>query len=153
MINRKQIPKQVRQTRDRSGAQPPRIPLSDRAVRGLLRRLRDRERELQAMFAVEQDRVRTEGLAQLEGIVGDDADLAFIRTHLGLERGLIDRCVGQLADIAAARERIMRGEFGNCIDCGEPIERARLIASPTASRCADCQARIEHALRITGTAR
>ena len=105
------------------------------------------------MFAVEQDRVRTEGLAQLEGIVGDDADLAFIRTHLGLERGLIDRCVGQLADIAAARERIMRGEFGNCIDCGEPIERARLIASPTASRCADCQARIEHALRITGTAR
>jgi RNA polymerase-binding transcription factor DksA len=153
MINRKQIPTHVRQARDRSAAQPPRLPLSDRAVRGVLRQLRDRERELQATFAVEQDRLRTEGLAQLEGIVGDDADRAFIRTQLGLERGLIDRCVGQLADIARARERILHGEFGNCIECGEPIERARLIASPTASRCADCQARIEHALRITRTAR
>jgi RNA polymerase-binding transcription factor DksA len=105
-----------------------------------------------ATIAVER-RVRTEGLAQLEGDVGDDVDQAFIRTNLGLERGRIDRCVSQLADIAATRDRIERGEIGICIECGEPIERARLNANPTASRCTDCQARIEHALRITGAGR
>lgn len=153
MTHRKQIPTHVREADDRSPAQPPSIRASDRAARGLLRQLHERERELQATFAVEQDRVRSEALAQLEGIVGDDADLAFIRTQLGLERGLLDRCLGQLADIAAARNRIMRGDFGICIECGEAIERARLNASPTASRCTDCQAHIEHMLRITGTTR
>lgn len=129
------------------------MPLSERVLRRLLCQLRDRERDLQAMIAVERDRVRTEGLAQLEGEVGDDVDQAFIRTHLGLERGRIDRCVSQLAEIAATRERIERGEIGICIECGESIEHARLDASPTASRCTDCQARVEHTLRTTGAGR
>lgn len=140
----------LRRSVERSVAQPPPRPLSDPAVRGLLRQLRDRERELLATLAVEQDRVQTESLARLEGAVGDDVDQAFIRTQLGLERGRIDRCMSQLADIAAARDRILRGEVGICIECGEPIELARLNASPTASRCTDCQARVEHALRTTG---
>ncbi len=36
---------------------------------------------------------------------------------------------------------------GDCIDCGEPIESARLAAMPNAIRCLDCQARHERLYR------
>jgi DnaK suppressor protein len=46
-------------------------------------------------------------------------------------------------DIQAALERIEHGTFGNCEACGEPIDRARLDALPTARRCVSCQERSE----------
>jgi DnaK suppressor protein len=114
----------------------------------LLRQLNARERELQAKIADERYRVQSEGLSQLENEVGDDVDRAFVKTQVGLERDLIDRCVSQLSEIAATHERIASGEVGVCIDCGESIEPARLEANPVASRCTDCQARSEQARRI-----
>lgn len=122
--------------------------LSGRTLARLLRLLDERERELQAKIADERQRVQSEGLSQLENEVGDDVDRAFIKTQVGLERDLIDRCVSQLAEIAATHERIARGEVGVCIDCGEAIEPARLEANPVASRCTDCQARNEKAKKI-----
>jgi len=50
----------------------------------------------------------------------------------------------QLADIAAARARMQRGQYGNCIDCQQPIPFSRLQAYPTAKRCTACQRRHEH---------
>ncbi|WP_348635772.1 MULTISPECIES: TraR/DksA C4-type zinc finger protein [unclassified Cupriavidus] len=49
----------------------------------------------------------------------------------------------QLADIAAARARKQRGQYGNCIDCQQPIPFSRLQAYPTAKRCTACQRRHE----------
>ena len=122
--------------------------LSERTLQRLLRQLNARERELQTKIADERLRVQSEGLSQLENEVGDDVDRAFVKTQVGLERDLIDRCVGQLLEIAATHERIASGEVGFCTDCGEPIEPARLEANPVASRCTDCQARSEKARRI-----
>ena len=130
----------LRQTRQK--------PLSARALQRLVRQLDERERELQAKIADERHRVQSDGLSQLENEVGDDIDRAFVKTQVGLERDLIDRCVSQLGEIAATHERIARGEIGVCVDCGEPIEQARLEVNPVASRCTDCQARNEQATWI-----
>ncbi len=40
--------------------------------------------------------------------------------------------------IAQALEQIRQGTFGECLDCGKAIPRARLEAYPFAERCIDC---------------
>jgi RNA polymerase-binding transcription factor DksA len=136
-----------------SGERPAAAPLrrnslSEGAARRLLRQLEERKRELHAKIAAERDRIENEGLSQLEGAVGDDVDRAFLATHIGRERALIDRCWSQLNEIAAAHERFATGEIGTCVDCGEPIERGRLDVNPVASRCTECQERTERTARM-----
>lgn len=57
------------------------------------------------------------------------------------ERDLADlsRITGELSQVDAALARAAAGEFGDCLDCGEPIEIARLGVNPGALRCAECQ--------------
>ncbi len=49
----------------------------------------------------------------------------------------------ELAELAAALKRIEHGTFGQCVDCGDQIDPARLEARPTAIRCLRCQGRWE----------
>ncbi len=44
-----------------------------------------------------------------------------------------------LKRIELALRRIDDGEYGDCLQCGEPIAHARLQAQPFASLCIDCQ--------------
>jgi len=62
------------------------------------------------------------------------------------ERDLFDlaRVTAELAQVDAALARAGQGEFGDCVDCGEPIETARLNVNPAAARCAECQELAEH---------
>lgn len=48
-------------------------------------------------------------------------------------------------EIRAALARIDDGTYGDCEECGEPINPARLEALPTARRCVDCQEALERA--------
>jgi DnaK suppressor protein len=49
----------------------------------------------------------------------------------------------ELQAVDAALKRIADDTFGECVDCGEPIARARLDANPAAARCIACQQRAE----------
>lgn len=49
----------------------------------------------------------------------------------------------ELQDIAAARQRLNDGTYGECIDCGCDIPPARLAVQPAAARCVPCQERFE----------
>ena len=49
----------------------------------------------------------------------------------------------ELDDVEAALRRVADKSYGECIDCAEPIPRARLEANPGASRCVPCQQRFE----------
>lgn len=141
----------MKTARPGSSASPPRRnPLSEQVLRQILRQLDERERELTAKIADERQRIQSEGFSQLEGETGDDVDRAFVTVQVGMERELIDRCVRQVGEIAAARDRIARGEGGICVDCGDPIGRTRLRANPVADRCTECQARRETEARVTG---
>jgi RNA polymerase-binding transcription factor DksA len=58
--------------------------------------------------------------------------------------------LAELAEVEAALERLSHGSYGTCVECGEPIAPARLLAYPTAIRCIDCQSAYE--LRRRGPA-
>ena len=45
----------------------------------------------------------------------------------------------QLRNIEQALQRIEDGDFGDCLECGEPIALARLQAQPFADLCITCQ--------------
>lgn len=57
----------------------------------------------------------------------------------------IDRA--RLHDIEQAQQRMAEGRYGICLDCGKEIPRKRLLALPTAIRCAACQAASESGAR------
>ena len=113
--------------------------MSQRQLKPLLKALDERERELRSRIAAERERTDSEGYGQLEGVVGDQADHAFVETSVDIESGMIERQLRELRDIEAARERVAEGTFGRCIECGGPIEYERLRAYPPAVRCAECQ--------------
>ncbi|HEX2543063.1 MAG TPA: TraR/DksA family transcriptional regulator [Caldimonas sp.] len=54
-----------------------------------------------------------------------------------------ERDVDELRQIAAAQERMARGEYGECVDCGIDIPFQRLQAQPAAARCVPCQEKYE----------
>lgn len=60
----------------------------------------------------------------------DVADVSDARTLMELH---------ELSDIEAARQRMAEEQYGICVDCGCPIDYARLEANVTAKRCLECQ--------------
>jgi DnaK suppressor protein len=52
-----------------------------------------------------------------------------------------------LHKIDLALERIRKGEYGICEECGEDIPTKRLLACPETNTCVSCQERIEKLAR------
>ncbi len=48
-----------------------------------------------------------------------------------------------LAHLDRALDRINDGTYGSCVECGEPISKARLEAVPHARMCVDCKTKLE----------
>ena len=113
--------------------------VTTKQLESLLAALDRRERELLDRIADERRRTDAEDYSQLDGIVADEADRAFVETSVDIETGRVERQLQELAEIDAARERAANGSFGICADCGRAIEYARLRVYPPAERCAECQ--------------
>lgn len=75
--------------------------------------------------------------------VEDPAEQGEQRIREALVQAEQERDVDELRQIAAAKERMARGEYGQCVDCGVDIPFARLEAQPAAARCVPCQERYE----------
>lgn len=114
-------------------------------ARGLLVRQRDDLlRQRQSLLGSLSDSAVSQGS---EGpIATHPADAASDLVVAEMSVGNLRRLEKELSEIDAALERIDRGTYGLCIDCGEPIDPARLKALPTATRCLRCQNRYERAL-------
>jgi DnaK suppressor protein len=54
-----------------------------------------------------------------------------------------------LEAVVGALVRLDEGRYGECVDCGEPIDEARLRAIPEAMRCAPCAEHAEVAATAT----
>lgn len=54
-----------------------------------------------------------------------------------------DRDIAELKELDAAAERLDRGTYGTCADCGGEIDLERLFARPGVTRCIACQRRHE----------
>jgi DnaK suppressor protein len=120
--------------------------LSRKDLDGFSRRLNERRRALIAEIRHE-----------MEG--GDDEHAALLRDQYDSLDPHDDRAIGdwvrdvgiaqsardmdELRAVEAALKRLGEDAYGECIDCGEMIARARLDANPAAARCIACQQRAE----------
>ncbi|MEN3291453.1 MAG: DnaK suppressor protein [Burkholderiales bacterium] len=69
----------------------------------------------------------------------DPGDASFASLEQDLENAAATRDLAELRSIEAARNRIEKGSYGQCVDCETEISYQRLLAQPTAERCARCQ--------------
>lgn len=74
-----------------------------------------------------------------DGQVQDSGDEALSISMENLQNSLQENEMGELRLLESALERIEKGEYGICIDCGEQISERRLETFPYAARCIVCQ--------------
>ena len=67
----------------------------------------------------------------------DEADRASFEVDSQLYLRIVDRKSKLVKKIDKALRRIKSGEYGYCLETGEPIGLERLIIRPTAEFCAD----------------
>lgn len=106
-------------------------------LRGRWHELRDETRDV-------LERSQNEGYADIAGRVSDLEDQSLADLLLDVNLAEIGRDVQEIRAIERALKRIALGTYGTCVSCGQPIERERLEAYPTANRCAMCQRAYEH---------
>lgn len=82
------------------------------------------------------------GSASIDQII-EGGDYASADAMAGLDLAEAQRDIQELRDVDAARGRLADGTYGVCVDCGEEIADARLVAYPTATRCTACQTAYE----------
>ncbi|MFW5968576.1 MAG: TraR/DksA family transcriptional regulator [Persicimonas sp.] len=71
--------------------------------------------------------------------VGDSLDESTREQGTSTRLRLADRDRNLLMKINRTLERIDDGEYGYCVECGEPIAEKRLRARPVTDRCIECK--------------
>jgi DnaK suppressor protein len=94
--------------------------------------LRDETRELLS-------RSDNETHADIAGRVADLEDQSLADLLVDVNLAEVARDLQEVRAIERALKRLALGTYGVCVSCGQPIERERLEAHPTANRCAACQ--------------
>ena len=105
---------------------------------------------LQTDLEARREALKDEVRAQLQGsgderVVGlrnrlDETDDWAVADSLAeLDIAGLRHALRELGDVDAALARMRGGAYGLCVDCGDPIAAARLVAYPTAPRCIECQ--------------
>ena len=95
------------------------------------KKLTDRMAELQARL--------TEVEAELDQPADPDSEESAIeREGDEVLEGLGAAGLSEIRQIEAALGRMASGDYGVCVECGEPISEQRLDAIPHAARCIKC---------------
>jgi DnaK suppressor protein len=103
------------------------------------KRLRDKERELQASLAGLEDEARASGEAEVRDAT-DDATSSQETSESFEEAALLSRTLEQVRD---ALHRLENGSYGKCTRCGRQIEQARLEAVPWTPYCLEDQEKLD----------
>jgi DnaK suppressor protein len=74
----------------------------------------------------------------------DFKDMAVEETQSVVEEAKADHALVELEQVVAARKRLADQSYGECLDCGEPIDLRRLMAMPATPFCTACQHIHEH---------
>ncbi len=110
------------------------------------RKLLEAER-VRLLPALQKNRVAKEEFAAAVEKTHDDGAGALALEHHSKEvlfaQG--ENAIIRFTNIKRAVARIDRGEYGECIGCGEDIAEKRLLAIPWAALCIVCQERSEQA--------
>lgn len=119
------------------------MSLSPQDITRLEQRLRERRKELLREMDNARREAQTEDAIAAVAPVRDPGDESVAELAASANLTLLDREASELREVEAALERIREGTYGRCQDCGREIERERLEAYPTATRCIEDQQRYE----------
>lgn len=117
--------------------------LTQQDIARLERRLRERREALRRDIENARREAQTDDAIAAVAPVRDPGDESVAELAASANLTLLDREVQELREVEAALERIREGTYGLCEDCGREIERERLEAYPTATRCIEDQQRYE----------
>jgi DnaK suppressor protein len=117
--------------------------LSNEQLQQLRDRLDRREAELSEEVRAVDPRGSAPPSKEPHNQVEDPGELGEQRIRDAVVQAEKERDVDELRQIAAAKERMERGDYGECVDCGVDIAFARLEVQPAAARCVPCQERYE----------
>ena len=84
-------------------------------------------------------RSRYEESSEIDRDVGDEVDFSVVEQERELNLLLKDREKVHLEAIEEALQRIETGEYGYCEECGDTINKKRLLVIPLARYCINCQ--------------
>jgi DnaK suppressor protein len=116
----------------------------DPTFQPLLQKLQHRRNEITGQVShLEQD--LREEIADNQNMPGDMADHGSGELNQHLSVTLMENDRIELERIEKAITRIELGVYGQCEVCEKPIPMARLKALPWATRCINCQSRLEGA--------
>jgi DnaK suppressor protein len=104
-----------------------------------------REAELRAVLGGEGGHELQAPEAQAREVV-DFKDMAVEETQAVVDEAKAEQAAEELELVVAARRRLADQTYGECLDCGEPIDVRRLFAMPGTRYCAACQQIHEHEL-------
>jgi DnaK suppressor protein len=114
------------------------------SFRHVLQTLRSRLRgDLDQMTDEALRRDMAGGTGNLSNVPLHLADLGTDNYDQEFTLGLIENEQGTLELIDEALRRMERGEFGQCVECAEPISKPRLQAIPYARHCIRCARKLE----------
>lgn len=107
------------------------------SIQHLSRRLDELEAEARrylddsadASHAVELDQTRQGRLSRMDAMQAQ-----------AMSQAARSRAEAKLQRVVNTRKRLDSPTFGECIDCDEPIDAARLYHDPTVLRCIECAA-------------
>ena len=85
------------------------------------------------------ERSREQQYGELAGAAPDPGDESVADLIADLDLAEVEREVGELRQLDAARSRMDQGSYGECAQCGSDIGFERLRANPAAIRCIYCQ--------------
>lgn len=116
--------------------------LSEDQIQQLQEALQQRRDMLRGQIMEVLDRTGEHPYGELAG-VPDLGDASVADLLIDLDNAMVHRDVEEIRDIEWALERIDQADYGNCIDCGLPIDFERLQVFPSAKRCLPCQGQHE----------
>ncbi len=105
--------------------------------------MRDRAGRLRGEIRQTLRKSDSEQYAQIANEVHDLEDESFADLIVDVNLAEIDRDLEELRAVEAAQRRMAEGGYGECEECGRSIEFHRLQATPSATRCYDCQTTFE----------
>ena len=113
--------------------------LNQQELQSIARQLEAHRAALQAHLRGLRRSANGERYTQVVGPVHDQGDESFAELATALSNASLGREAEALQDTEEALQRLHSNSYGYCVDCGQVIERKRLLAYPIAKRCLQCQ--------------
>ncbi len=114
------------------------LAASSSLAKQMAAKLRHRESELRALL--QHHAGVAVGASDNPPEVLDFKDVAAEDSRAVIDQVTLANATAELRQILEARRRVDDGSYGECQDCGEPIDERRLDALPATPFCTACQA-------------